>query len=88
MPFAYVCGNCGSATNGKNETPGSFLIEIVLWFFFIVPGLIYSIWRLTSRHRVCSECSANSLLPAGSPRARQIAGGKSPPAKVNENDYL
>src|SRR5690606_36743664 len=38
------CMQCGTVSNGKRHVPGSILIELVMWCFFLIPGLIYSIW--------------------------------------------
>jgi hypothetical protein len=50
-------------------TKGSFLIEFLLWVCFIVPGLIYSIWRLGTRHKGCPSCGG-PMIPVDSPVAR------------------
>lgn len=52
----YYCANCKNKVNGKKKTPGYFLLELFLWFLFIIPGLIYSIWRISNKKLVCEEC--------------------------------
>lgn len=79
-PVRY-CATCGHEGKGKTHTRGSLLIEIVLWLCFLVPGLIYSLWRHASRHKVCASCGAAALVPLSSPvavaarRALQSGGG-------------
>jgi len=46
--------------------------EILLWLLFIVPGVLYSIWRLSSRCTACEKCHAPNLIPMDSPRGRQL----------------
>ena len=77
-----ICTTCGHVGRPVSETPGSGLIELVLWLCFILPGLIYSLWRLNRRHDVCSACSAATLLPLDRPPCRQTApiGRPSPQA--------
>lgn len=65
------CPSCGARTFGKTHTRGSIFIELVLWLAFLIPGLIYSIWRLASRQQVCTACNAPGLIPVNSPRARK-----------------
>jgi len=36
-------------------TKGHFALEFVLWLCFLVPGIIYSIWRLTTRRETCPD---------------------------------
>jgi len=64
------CMTCGSEGDPVAKTKGSLLIEIVLWLCLIVPGLIYSVWRLTSRHSACSVCGATNLVPCDTPAAK------------------
>jgi hypothetical protein len=68
------CTRCGTVASPKRHTRGSFLIELVLWCCLIVPGLIYSLWRLTTRAWVCRACGSTEIIPPDSPRARQLAG--------------
>lgn len=63
------CLTCGHEGPGKNVTKGSLLIEIILWMAFLIPGLIYSAWRHSSRHKTCSRCSATTLVPPDAPMA-------------------
>lgn len=51
---------------------GSGFLEIVLWFCFLIPGLIYSLWRGSSRKYVCPSCSSAGLIPSDSPVARAM----------------
>jgi hypothetical protein len=65
--FCTTCGHEGAA---KMRTKGSIGIEILLWLCFLVPGLIYSLWRISSRHAVCASCGARTLVPTDSPMAK------------------
>lgn len=66
---------CGTVSEGCVHTRGSIWIELVLWLFFLVPGIIYSIWRLTSRRTVCPACHNPGLIPVASPKASKELGG-------------
>lgn len=70
---ALICSTCGHFGPAVTTTPGSFLIELVLWLFFLLPGLIYSIWRLTNKKTGCSACGGTALIPRSSPRGQQLA---------------
>ncbi|MBY0453320.1 MAG: YqaE/Pmp3 family membrane protein [Burkholderiaceae bacterium] len=63
------CTTCGHEGQGKSTTRGSIFIEIILWLCFIIPGIIYSIWRISSRHNTCVSCGSSSLVPKDSPVA-------------------
>lgn len=67
-----VCLQCGFQGYTKTHTPGSFWMECVLWLFFILPGLIYSIWRLTARKAACPQCESTNLAPVDSPIGRKM----------------
>jgi len=61
------CRNCGCYGPAKRKTQGNFFIELVLWFTFIIPGLIYSIWRLSTKTDVCRNCGSENIIPEDSP---------------------
>lgn len=68
-----ICTSCGSTVSPKSHTKGSIWIEIVLWLAFIIPGLIYSIWRLSSKQDVCPVCKKPTLIPLSSPAGQKYA---------------
>lgn len=72
MTKTLLCTQCGFVGQASQITRGSGLIEIVLWLTFIIPGVIYSIWRRSSPSQVCSQCKNQSLIPVDSPRAKKI----------------
>jgi len=65
------CSHCGAVNNGKRHVPGSILIELVLWICFLIPGLIYSIWRHAAQKKVCASCNQPGLIPVMSPKAQR-----------------
>ncbi len=67
-----VCTACHTVGYSKTHTKGSFFIELVLWVCFLVPGLIYSIWRLTTKQKVCAACGNATLVPTNSPVGQKI----------------
>jgi hypothetical protein len=67
-----ICSNCGTIGKPKTFTKGSILIEIFLWFCFLLPGLLYSIWRLTTRTKVCRSCGAKNMVPLNSPMGKKL----------------
>jgi len=67
-----ICTKCGNQTKFKKVTPGSIFIELILWICFIVPGLIYSIWRLSSKYLACALCGSRELVPLKSPMGIQL----------------
>jgi hypothetical protein len=73
-----VCLRCNQVGEPKSFTPGSLAIEVVLWCCFLLPGVIYSLWRHSKRHDVCPTCQHADLVPEASPRGRQIAGIPAP----------
>lgn len=71
----FICSNCGYLGRSKSFTKGSILLELVLWLCLILPGFIYSLWRLSSRYKACPMCKAPNMLPLNSPRGRELANG-------------
>ncbi len=85
MEKTLVCKSCGYLGKAKTVTKGSLGMEIVLWLFFIFPGVIYSIWRLSSKHKACPKCGNTTLIPYDSPMAQKtIAEAGITEEKINE----
>lgn len=73
-PDRVVCTRCAHHGPVKLEVPGHFLLEVFLWLLWILPGLFYSIWRVSNKRRVCSVCGSTGIIPEASSAARDIAG--------------
>lgn len=69
-----VCRRCGSIGKTRKHYKGSVFIEIILWLCFVIPGLIYSLWRQTSTQKVCAVCGSAELIPTTSPAAAALVG--------------
>jgi hypothetical protein len=79
----HLCTHCLSQVKPIKVTPGTFLVELFLWLLIIVPGLIYSVWRVTSRYPACPVCKAARPIPIHSPGAVNLLrsmGSAPPPA--------
>jgi hypothetical protein len=75
MAAEMICSRCGSRGKPKNRTKGYFLVEVILWCCFIVPGVIYSLWRQFSKAKVCPSCGAEAMIPLDSPMGQKLAAG-------------
>lgn len=73
-----VCTTCNTVGRTSTKVQGSFLIEIILWCFFLVPGIIYSVWRATSTQKVCGACGSSAIVPVGSIAGKRIAAENKP----------
>lgn len=69
MAREMYCPNCRGVGTPKIITKGSIIIELFLWLMMLLPGLLYSLWRLSSRHRGCRFCGSPHMIPIDSPRA-------------------
>jgi hypothetical protein len=67
-----ICPACGTRGEPRTITRGSLLIEIVLWLCFVVPGLIYTLWRLTTRQQGCPSCEQSGMIPVDSPVGKRM----------------
>lgn len=88
MSQKLICSACGHIGSSKTAIKGNGLIEIVLWLFFIIPGLIYSIWRSSSRYKVCKKCGSTNLIPLDSPIGQKVLAdqGKTLEQAMNEKE--
>ena len=68
------CSQCGNVGYTKRIMKGSILTELFLWLFFLLPGLIYSIWRHASVVDGCAKCGSGNVIPLDSPFAKKHLG--------------
>ena len=71
-----LCTQCLTQAPPKIYTPGNSVLEVILWLFLLLPGLIYSIWRHTARYKGCRNCEGKTLIPLNSPRARELMSNR------------
>lgn len=67
-----LCVNCGFVGEPKKEIPGSIWITLILLCFYIIPGIVYEIWRNNATKHICPMCGSANLLPLDSPNAKKI----------------
>ncbi len=70
----FICTVCGFIGKPKKQSPGSFGVEVILWFIFILPGLLYSLWRLSAKRSVCRKCKSNLIIPVNTPKGQELSG--------------
>jgi hypothetical protein len=68
----YVCMECGCQRDPINAKRGLLAIEILMWLLYILPGVIYSIWRRVRRQLVCPHCRNPSVVLTSSSRAMGV----------------
>jgi len=68
----HVCSNCRTPIRPIERAEGSGVVELLLWLFFLVPGIIYSIWRASTRKPRCPICAAPHPIPIGTPAAETL----------------
>jgi hypothetical protein len=62
-----ICKQCGTAHDGSVNLPGHGWIEFLLWFAYLVPGAIYSIWRRSKRQPTCRACGSREMVAVHTP---------------------
>lgn len=67
-----ICKHCDTISKPKTITKGSFIIELFLWLFFIIPGVIYSLWRITSRYEACPTCLEPNMIRLDTPYGQKL----------------
>ena len=64
-PKEKVCLSCHY--EGRGRFPGSYWLYPPLFFFGVIPGLAYYLYRTASGQSRCFNCGKKSLVPASSP---------------------
>ncbi|HXK52976.1 hypothetical protein H6802_02905 [Candidatus Nomurabacteria bacterium] len=68
----HICANCGFKGRPVKQTKGSFALELLLWIVFLIPGVAYTIWRMTTTQEVCPKCKTPNMLPLDTPKGREL----------------
>jgi len=68
----YVCMECGCQRDPVNAKRGLLIIELLMWLLYILPGVIYSIWRRVRKQQVCPNCGNPSVVLTSSSRAMGV----------------
>ncbi len=58
----YICSECGYVGKCKITKSGSLATELKMWLLYVIPGPIYTLWRLRSRKRLCRHCDSEKIL--------------------------
>ena len=67
----YMCTTCGHETlQPIRKMPGTPWVSLGLLVPFVLPGVIYQIWRIAMRRPVCPRCGSPALIPGDAPLAR------------------
>ena len=85
----YLCTECGCQRDPINAKRGLLVIEIFMWLLYILPGVIYSIWRRVRTLQVCPKCRNPSIILTSSTRAmemRRLLKAFSQPSMTNSKN--
>ncbi|MBP8979442.1 hypothetical protein KBG23_03120 [Candidatus Dojkabacteria bacterium] len=83
-----ICTECGYIGKPKKWMKGSFFIELILWLAFLVPGIIYTIWRVTNTVAICPKCEKETLIPTDTPRGAELKAKSTQLTTPNNNQQL
>ena len=83
-----ICKQCGTLNETGDALPGSGWIELILWLCYLIPGLIYSIWRRAKRNAACSACSSRELVQVGTPVGSRLLQQYHPDVEVSSSGQL
>ncbi len=75
MSGQFFCTSCGHVGKPRVRNRGSSAIEIILWLCILIPGFLYTLWRMGRKDRYCRSCKAQTVIAADSPMARQYLSG-------------
>jgi len=67
----YICKECGFIGPRQTLTKGNIGMEIVLWLLCLLPGIIYSLWRLFTQHKGCRTCGGD-MIPLNTPKGNEL----------------
>ena len=75
-----LCTRCGETAAPDTRVAGSDRLELALWLFLLLPGLLYCVWRHAHRTRVCPACGSADLIRESRASRRRSAQPQAPAA--------
>lgn len=78
----FACKSCYHVGRPTLKFPGSAVVELILWLFFLIPGVLYTMWRRSSGKWSCSECGAIEIVSIDTPMGKKIVAEMSVKASV------
>jgi hypothetical protein len=57
-----LCTSCGRTDVPDDLVAGSDRLELAAWCLFLLPGLLYCLWRQANGRSVCTHCGSSDLL--------------------------
>lgn len=67
-----ICTLCGYAGEANKKARGNGFIEFILWWFFLIPGIVYSIWRRNNKENICPRCQNKAMIPMDTPMGQKL----------------
>lgn len=83
-----VCKDCGLTGKIRKTMRGSLLIEVILWIALLIPGLIYTAWRFTTKLYVCPSCGSRNVIPSNSPFGQKLLAQNNELEKIGNTKNL
>ena len=83
-----VCANCSTTGAARRRRKGSDGVEVLMWLFFLLPGIVYSTWRRSGKTQwfECHACGSTDLIPLDSQRAHALLGEENRAQGARERD--
>jgi phage shock protein PspC (stress-responsive transcriptional regulator) len=90
-----ICTNCGFVGEESNRADPDavrILLVLVLFIFFVIPGIVYLIY-LSRGTRMCPACHTRNMIPVDTPLGRKLLGetgqkpGQGAPRFRNKAEY-
>lgn len=67
-----VCKNCGHQGSPERKLKGHFLITLILLLCYIIPGIIYIIWRRSGVRDTCRQCGSSDIVDTSTAMGRAV----------------
>jgi hypothetical protein len=80
-----LCKTCGAIEKPARVVPGSLILEIILWICFLLPGMLYTGYRISKKYWACLNCGSREIIPLDSPLAAQFIKENRVKSEVSEN---
>ena len=71
-PYEVFCNRCGTVGLCKYIRPGNTIVEVILYFFYLLPGFMYTTYRNHKQYTACAVCESADVIGANTPVGKKL----------------
>jgi hypothetical protein len=72
IDIKMICTVCYAIGDSVIVKSGSYRLQLILYLFGIIPGILYRKWRDSTARRACAHCKQDALVSLYTHQGRRV----------------